>query len=376
MVNEFLKSIIRTLGRIFAYILIGFLLFIMFGKVYAQDYDFNRFRYESIKTNWNIGNTKYANKNVIAYDVNTSTTPPTIGSNMGWQWYPVDNSNNYLGINQGAYSIDIWWRYYSPQPMYKGFPPHFFIAVYNGSTWIEATCDGNVSFAQYETGSGATDYGTYNFYTYQYNCSKLVVNSNFQRLRIRAYFDGIPNSPPLGIVTYGVTFLDVSNIQSDSQAIMNNDNINTTNIINNQNTNTQTITNNATQNSQNEVNAINNVNSSINSSSVDNPSNAFNGFNNSLASEQGIQTIFLLPITLIQSILNSLNSTSCSTINFGSLLGTNLTLTCIDLSSILGSSFYNLLDLICCFGIIFGIRKYVIEIFEKITSLKEDNLND
>lgn len=124
------------------------------------------------------------------------------------------------------------------------------------------------------------------------------------------------------------------------------------------------------------TNAINDVNDTLKDDNVDNPSNDISSLSGQVSSTDSISDIFLLPIRLIQIILNSLNSTSCSSINLGSLYGTNLTFTCINLQSILGNTLYNLIDLFFAFGIIFGLRKYILEIFTKITSLKEDNLND
>lgn len=116
--------------------------------------------------------------------------------------------------------------------------------------------------------------------------------------------------------------------------------------------------------------AVNDVNDSINNDNVDDPSNSLTSMDNQIATNSVISDLLLLPITLFQNVLNSINGT-CSTFNLGSLLGTNLTLPCINLSNILGSALYGVIDILLCGIFVLSMRKKFVNIFENITSLKD-----
>lgn len=95
-----------------------------------------------------------------------------------------------------------------------------------------------------------------------------------------------------------------------------------------------------------------------------------NSMKDKVASNGTITQLLTLPISLYQKILNSLNGT-CSSINLGSLWGHNLTLTCINLQNILGSTLYNIIDILCCGLFILAFRKKMVDIFNHMTSLND-----
>lgn len=87
-----------------------------------------------------------------------------------------------------------------------------------------------------------------------------------------------------------------------------------------------------------------------------------------------IADLLLLPLTLLRAFYSGFNGT-CTTFNLGSLLGTNLTLPCIDLRSILGNSLYNTIDIAISLFMILNIVLMCIDIFDRLTSL-EDPFNE
>lgn len=116
--------------------------------------------------------------------------------------------------------------------------------------------------------------------------------------------------------------------------------------------------------------AINNVNDTLNDSSVDNPNGSLTDMNSKIATNSVISDLLLLPVTLFQNIVNSINGT-CSTFNLGSLFGTNLTMPCIDIESIIGSALWGVIDILLCGLFVLAMRKKFVDIFQNITSLKD-----
>lgn len=156
-------------------------------------------------------------------------------------------------------------------------------------------------------------------------------------------------------VTYSC---DVSNQSIVSQSIQN-----TNAIINNQNQNTNAI-----------INSQNNTTNAITSESDPNTNSSIQGFNNTLASDTPITDLITMPLTLINAYINGMNS-SCTAYNFGSLLGTNLTMPCINLQQRLGSNIWSIIDVLFSIFMIFNISKLFIGAFNNFTSLKDDFSN-
>lgn len=128
--------------------------------------------------------------------------------------------------------------------------------------------------------------------------------------------------------------------------------------------------NQAHSDAQSQQQATEDINDSINNDNVDDPSSSLSNMDNKIATNSVISDLLLLPVTLFQNVLNSING-SCSTFNLGTLLGTNLTLPCINLSNILGSSLYGVIDILLCGIFVLSMRKKFVNIFENITSLKD-----
>ena len=88
-------------------------------------------------------------------------------------------------------------------------------------------------------------------------------------------------------------------------------------------------------------------------------------------SNSPVSDLITMPITLLQAINNN-SSGACSTWNLGSLLGHTLTLPCINLSNILGSNLYNLIDMAICLFLAYNIGLLCITIYNNLISLKDD----
>ena len=144
-----------------------------------------------------------------------------------------------------------------------------------------------------------------------------------------------------------------SNISSQAQ-----------NIINNQNTNAAQAHTDA-QNTQN----------TIKDDSVDSPNSSINTIKGSLASNGVITSLVVLPVTLYQAILNSVNGT-CSTFSLGSLFGTNLTIPCINVSNYLGTTLWGSIDVIISGIFIYMISRKMVKVFNQLSSLKEGDVLD
>ena len=88
-------------------------------------------------------------------------------------------------------------------------------------------------------------------------------------------------------------------------------------------------------------------------------------------SNNPVSDLITMPITFLQRLNNNANG-SCITWNLGSLLGTNLTMPCINLQNILGSWLYNLIDMAICLFLAYNIGLMCITIWNNMTSLKDD----
>lgn len=123
-------------------------------------------------------------------------------------------------------------------------------------------------------------------------------------------------------------------------------------------------------------NSINNMNDTMKDDSVDDPNDMFEDFQDYLPENAVISSLIGLPITLYTKVLNSVSGT-CNSINLGSLYGTNLIMPCIDIDNYLGSTLWNLIDLILSGMFVIVIARKFIKAFDNFTSLKEgDVLHD
>ena len=112
-----------------------------------------------------------------------------------------------------------------------------------------------------------------------------------------------------------------------------------------------------------------NIESALTDSSVNDPTSSLNGLNANIGTNSVISDLLLLPVTLFQSVLNSINGT-CSPFNLGTLYGHSLSMPCLNISGVLGNVIYGVIDVLISGFFILSIRKKFVDIFNSFTSLK------
>lgn len=123
---------------------------------------------------------------------------------------------------------------------------------------------------------------------------------------------------------------------------------------------------------QNDIkDSVNKVDDTLNDDSIDstNITDTLSGLSDTLPTNSVISDLLLLPVRLFQNVLNSING-SCTTFNLGSLFGTDLTLPCLNIESLLGSTLWTVIDILFCGAFILVIRKKFVDIFEGLSNLK------
>lgn len=120
-----------------------------------------------------------------------------------------------------------------------------------------------------------------------------------------------------------------------------------------------------------QTDAINDLNDSITSEQNPNTNQDINDMNNMVASDTPITDLITMPLTLINAYIGGVGST-CSPVNLGSLLGTNLTIPCINIQQHIGSNLWNTIDILCCIFLCYEIAMLFISAFDGITSLRDD----
>ena len=99
-------------------------------------------------------------------------------------------------------------------------------------------------------------------------------------------------------------------------------------------------------------------------------STAYDDFNDYVATNGVITSLVLLPVNLFTNVLTSLNS-SCFRFSLGSLLGTPIYFDCIDPSDFLGSTLWNVIDVLCSGFFVYHIAQKFIKVFHNLTQLKD-----
>lgn len=83
-----------------------------------------------------------------------------------------------------------------------------------------------------------------------------------------------------------------------------------------------------------------------------------------------ISDLVLIPVKVLMFMTDSLNRNVCNEYSFGSLLGHELKLPCIDIKSYVGNTIYNFYDLVCSFFISLGIIKLLKNIYMRFMTLE------
>lgn len=120
--------------------------------------------------------------------------------------------------------------------------------------------------------------------------------------------------------------------------------------------------------------SINDTTNTLKDDSVDTADNSANEWANKSLSDNVVSDMVTMPITLMRAYLNGLNG-SCSQFNLGNLMGTDLTLPCIDLQGYFGA-LWNVIDVLFSGFMIFAIGKKFVKIFNDFTNLKDNQVNE
>lgn len=125
------------------------------------------------------------------------------------------------------------------------------------------------------------------------------------------------------------------------------------------------------RNTEDTKNAIEDTNDTLKDDTIDsnNTSSTLDDLSDNLPTNSVISDLLLLPVRLFQNIVNSING-SCSPFNLGSLYGSNLTLPCINIESLIGSALWSVIDILFCGAFVLVIRKKFVDIFHNFTDLR------
>lgn len=97
-------------------------------------------------------------------------------------------------------------------------------------------------------------------------------------------------------------------------------------------------------------------------------------FSSNNANNGVINQLVTMPITLTQAFLNGFSG-GCSSFSLGNLLGTELSLPCLNPGQYLGSV-WNIIDVIISGLFIYAFGKRLVKIFNDVTNLKENQIDE
>lgn len=292
-------------------------------------------------------------------------------SSSGYAYRFVANTNFKKDI---LYSVSGLWCFS------KAFTPSGIKIYGGGSAQLGATYDSiwqARSVALTYQGTNDVDLNEPGVLNYCYTfATAFSTNSDWQSNWLNIQLLSSSGSMQTIMLGYNIEVLGTTNNLSSGtvQSIVNSQTTDLTNKINSQ---TASINSKMEQESNKVSNSVNQVNDSINDSSVDssNTNSTLDGLNNNLPTNGTISSLILMPITLAQSYLNGMNS-SCSTYSMGTILGVEISLPCINLSSLLGSSLITIIDILFSGFMIFAIGKKMVRVFNNFTNLKDGQIND
>lgn len=245
-----------------------------------------------------------------------------------------------------------------------------------------STNNGNLFMCEYGTSNTYTD-NTNQFSMYSVSCDVDLIESN----GINAvYFKRQNTTGTLAIFTSDIATF----VEHETTNINNSINVDTSGVINAVNNARQEISNHlidiyskiSQQNSQvvdkledtnDNIQAVNDSITSEDSPSIEDVSGNANDWASNNAQSGVINQLVLMPITLLQSIVNGINN-SCSSYSFGSIKGQEIVFPCINLSSYLGS-LWNIIDVIISGIFIFVFGNRCVKIFNDFTNLKSGQID-
>lgn len=357
MVKEFFKSTFRTLGRIFAYIVLGILAYMIFqwfgiSTAHAATLTPNNLQFEGYHI---------FPDNTYFYDA---------GNTSSYTWdsprnYSINRSNavyqnvNILAGHTYLLKWDIEYTVYNENQIDYNFD---FVMFFGATT---ATCDTIVEKYVVETSSD----DLLNKYT-AHNRLWCYVNSTINANYIYTAYFHVYQS----LWSYNITF-EFNEQDASSQDIIDNNNANFNKLIDQINQNNAQIN----QNFYNIDNSINDLDNTMTSEESPDTDIFLDQIEGMQPSPTPVNDIILLPINILNKELQVLGNTCDAwTINWGPLLSDkSLSIPCIYPGRYLngyswqGYTLWELIDFMVCLFLGYQIMMLVIAAYNDITSLND-----
>ena len=360
--KELFNSMARVIGRIIAYLIIGFLLFYFFNNrveaktwiqindtngnmVCGSDSDIKDCTYGELKN----GSYTYKKLNdylIILEDLETMKSNNTYEIELSWtlKTYALNN-NETSWITRNNYYTFTSYTQMNLQGS-NGQLVDDSTKAWSLVGWsLTGTAGTNSSFANLA-------YNYSNTFTPTTDTDRIVLRIT-KRSRwesIGTYKDFYGVSPEIEITNLTYT---IRNISASNQDIITNANQNTQDIINNQNQN------------QNQTNqGLQDIEDAI----LDNSQPNVDNFNYTDSTGGLISTFLTMPITLLR-VMNNVDS--CRSISLGELFGVPLSLDCINPGVFLGETLWNIIDYFIVFTMIASISQLFIYVYEKFKNLDD-----
>lgn len=387
--NPIFNSFGRTLGRILCYILIGLVIAFLTGKIKVNA--------DTRSNNW-VSNIKYlpSNSSVVNWSSPTEFTYFTPASIRASSLFTYDtygdsarevyNDNDIiyymddvvLGNNGRSFGFTTPYRLFKDQ--YHAITTYI---CYSGGDMPQVTRIGagdsyNTAFSgnvKYKSTSrmylnwidlavdNATTLGYTRLYCGSYFSIIQPIESSFIfNLRM----DGVSTKNDYFLMGIDAVPLADANQVTTAQIeqIVKNSGLATATSVQEVNT--------AVQKVQEETKKVNDT---ISSDAVDDPSSSINSFKDKLAQNGVITQLIGLPVTLFSKVLNSVNGT-CINYSLGNLYGTDIIFPCISIKNYIGSTLWNVIDVLVSGLFVYAISKKFIKVFESMSSMKEGDVID
>lgn len=116
-------------------------------------------------------------------------------------------------------------------------------------------------------------------------------------------------------------------------------------------------------------NSINDVNDTLKDDNIDSSKTTIED-KSADATKSPISSLLTLPLKLLNNIHTGLSGT-CSALNLGSLLGTDLVLPCINLEQRLGSYLWGLIDYAFCIFLIYNVGMLAVKIWTDVIMMRD-----
>lgn len=385
--NNIFSSFGRTLGRILCYILIGLVIAIITGKINVNAME---------RSDNFLANIKYLPSLVQAYNWSSSTSHsaitstkhlfgdlyPSLFNESDKLIYPVFNSGSEifsipgpLGSNGRSFVFNLNQRI--SKEMYTAVTTYI---CYTGGDLPQVSRVG--AGDSFNTALTATPKYKSTSRMYITPLSWRLNGAN-QQVYCGAYFSIIQPTEQSAAFHIRMDGVNNSNIRYflmgyDLESLGNADSL-TAAQLDTIIKNSGLATANSVQEVKTAVNDIkkeaNNINNTISSDEVDDPSSSINTFKDKLASNGVITQLIGLPVTLFSKVLNSVNGT-CINYNLGNLYGTDIIFPCISIKNYIGSTLWNVIDVLISGLFVYAISKKFIKVFESMSSMKEGDVID